>query len=331
MNMTATEEILRPPLALRWGHLQTLLASQAPLRGIKHPMQQQARKIVLTTIAGGRLLGFHSPQSTRAPRKGLFVLLHGWEGSADSAYILSLGHFFFQRGYDIFRLNLRDHGPSHDLNPDLFHGARIEETHQAVHQAALLAAQHPVYLVGFSLGGNFALRIAKRQRTFPIPGLEQVFAVSAPLDPYQATMAIDAGWPLYRWYFLRKWKRSLRKKQELFPERFDFTDVLKMKSCLAMTAALMPHFPEFRSLHDYFNHYTLNRQTLKDITVPTTMVTARDDPFLAVDLSLLPATAAALTVSLQPYGGHCGFRESIWGGSWLARWIEKRLHSQNHL
>ena len=47
----------------------------------------------------------------------------------------------------------------------------------------------PAFIVGFSLGGNFALRIARRCRREPIDNLRHVFCISPVLDPEKATAA----------------------------------------------------------------------------------------------------------------------------------------------
>ena len=71
---------------------------------------------------------------------GQVILLHGWEGSADSTYILRTGNALYRRGYDIFRLNFRDHGDSHHLNRGIFYAVLLEEVFQAVRQATSLAS-----------------------------------------------------------------------------------------------------------------------------------------------------------------------------------------------
>ena len=81
-------------------------------------------------------------------------------------------------------------------------------------ELARQAGELPVFLLGFSLGANFSLRIAIKHTKTPVERLKGVFAVSPPLDPYKTTLAIDEAPALYRKYFLRKWKRSLKKKQK---------------------------------------------------------------------------------------------------------------------
>ena len=88
------------------------------------------------------------------------VLVHGWEGNAESLYILSLGQQLFDRGFDVVRLNLRDHGDTHHLNRELFHSCRLPEVVGAVQSLQAVVPGQPLHLVGFSLGGNFMLRVA---------------------------------------------------------------------------------------------------------------------------------------------------------------------------
>lgn len=302
-------------------HIQTALGSLR-LRVLgKNPMAACAKEIIIDAGCGVRLLGYHSAQPSDKS-KGLITLLHGWEGSSDSAYILSTGKYLYGKGYDIFRLNLRDHGASHHLNEGMFHGALIEETYNAVMRISELSNGRPNYVVGFSLGGNFALRIVLHQNaSSSIPNLKHVFCISPPLDPYKATLAIDNGLPVYRLYFLKKWKRSLKKKQMLFPRQYDFGHILKMRTCMEMTEAIMPYYPAFLNYREYFNQYTLGNSQFENISTPTTVIVAEDDPVISVrDFSTLK-TSPHVSLLIQKNGGHCGFFIS----SPFDCWYEKKI------
>jgi len=304
-------------------HIQTAWGS-SKLRVLgKNPMLDRTRELIIDAGNGIRLLGCHSVQPAN-PSNGLTLLIHGWEGSCDSAYILSTGKYLFNKGYDIFRLNLRDHGNSHHLNEGLFHGALIEETSRAIQNIAALACGKPFYIVGFSLGGNFALRIALRQTAdSPIANLRHTVCISPPLDPYKATLAIDNGLPIYRYYFLRKWKRSLKKKQSLFPGKYDFKAIIRMRTCLEMTEAIMPYYPDYRDYRDYFNKYTLEDSQFKNLSTPVTVVIAEDDPVIcAADYNKLSENDY-LNILILKHGGHNGFFDSSPFDCWYEKKIEK--------
>ena len=139
-----------PPVYLRNPHIQTVLSS-LKIRALgQKELDLQARRIIIDGGDGVRLLGFYTGQRGSSAR-GLVLLLHGWEGSSGSTYILTTGGFLYRRGYDIFRLNLRDHGESHHLNEGLFHSALIEETHRAVQNIADTSRNLPFFIVGASL------------------------------------------------------------------------------------------------------------------------------------------------------------------------------------
>ena len=112
----------RPPRWLRNPHLQSVLGSSALRR--RRGLRALAISGAVTAehiVDGGegvRLQGFLSQMPGREPR-GLVLLLHGWEGSADSSYMRLTAAQLLARGFDVFRLNFRDHGDTHHLNEDL--------------------------------------------------------------------------------------------------------------------------------------------------------------------------------------------------------------------
>ncbi len=268
-------------------------------------MLAAAREKIIETSAGVRLLGAYSPRAGR-PGRGLAILLPGWEGSIDSTYMLCTGRCLYRRGYDVFRLNYRDHGRSHHLNRGIFYAVLLEEVFEAVSRAAALAAGRPVLLAGFSLGGNFALRIGRRCSVQPISGLRHIVAVSPALNPFVATQRIDRR-PLIRSYFLKKWRRSLALKQALFPDLYDFSPALRLGTVMGLTEYLIAHHSCYPSAAAYFADYTLTGTALAAMTTPASLVAAEDDPIVpAADLHAL-SLAPSTEVVVHRHGGHNGF------------------------
>ncbi len=318
------EERFTPAPWASSAHLQTMFGSLSLRTWGRNEMVAASREVILDAGEGVRLLGSHSPQQGRRSN-GLIVLLHGWEGSIDSTYMLSTGRFFYRLGYDVFRLNLRDHGRSHQLNPGLFHGALTEETSRAVLNVCRWFSAGPRHLVGFSLGGNFALRIALRSEAAEGSLLAGVFCISPPLDPHKATVAIDSGFAPYRRYFLAKWKRSLKTKQRHFPDLYNFDAILHHGTCMGLTEAIMPYYPQLGDYRSYFRQYTLTGDVLAQLKIPATIFMAADDPVVdADDFRGLPQTPL-LTLSLQRYGGHCGFLDPFPLGCWYERRIARLI------
>ncbi|MFQ5577881.1 MAG: YheT family hydrolase, partial [Anaerolineae bacterium] len=236
-----------PHPLVRNPHVQTLLGSRL---GPPHRSDLEARSqemvLSLDVDGGVRLQGFYTPRPQNAANgKGLALLLHGWLGSVKSTYMLAVGDDLRRRGYALFRLNMRDHGDTVALNEDMFHGCRLEEVFQAARQVAALEPGSPFYIAGFSMGGNFALRLAWQHSLRPIPTLQGVVAVSPSIRPGKTLAAIDRSLPLYRHYFLLKWRRKLEQKQTAFPHRYDFSDLLTLKSSCAISERVIPRYTGF--------------------------------------------------------------------------------------
>ena len=257
------------------------------------------------------------------------VLIHGWEGSSRSSYMVSAAGRLAQAGFRVVRLNLRDHGDSHHLNADLFHSCRLDEVLNAV---AVLHRRFPrerLYLGGFSLGGNFALRIATRA---PAPwgsAIEQVAAVCPVLDPRATMVALDQGLLHYRLYFIRKWRRSLELKREAFPALYDFGELERFSTLRGMTDYFVCNYTEFPDLESYLHGYAVTGGRLAGLEVPTEILLADDDPVIPVrDVAGLARTPA-LTVRRSRYGGHCGFIADYRLSSWLDEYVARVFGATN--
>ncbi len=317
------EADFRPPRWLSNRHLQSMLASiglrRRPIVRRAAPLLAAQRELLLDCGNGVRLQCFRSRQAEGAP----VVLLHGWEGSADSLYVLSLGQQLFERGFDVLRLNLRDHGETHRLNRGLFHSCRLPEVVGALRELQRLTGR-PLRLVGFSLGGNFLLRAGAEARAAGLD-LVRIVAVSPVLDPHQTLVALESGFRGYSLYFARKWWRSLRKKQHAWPEDYDFRDLRGTKDLRRLTAELVRRYTRFASLDEYLDGYSLTGRRLETLEVPSTLITSLDDPIIPPAGLFHLMRPPCLNIVVTRRGGHCGFLERLSGPTWAERRVVAEL------
>lgn len=325
--MSAQPTLFRPRRWLRNPHVQSVLASSGVRRLLlrrSHLLEHASTEHILDCGNGVRLQGFHTRQSVRAQPRALVVLLHGWEGSVHSTYVLHTGSRFLAEGCDVFRLNFRDHGETHHLNAELFHSCRIDEVVGAVKAIADLYPQRPLVIGGYSLGGNFALRVALRARSAGI-ALSWVFAVCPPVSPYAALVAIENAPLFYEYYFLRKWRGSLKRKQTLFPQVDLFTRNELRSSMRELTRSMVERHTDFGTLENYFDGYALTGDRLAALDTPATILTAEDDPIIPVAdfrrLELAPQTDLVIV----PHGGHCGFIRDASLRSWAEDFLVEML------
>lgn len=314
-----------PPLGLRNSHVQSTLLS---LSAWRIPVLQQARAlraaaepVLLECGAGVRLHGFSSQAASDAPWA---ILLHGWLGDADSSYVLSLGASLFAQGYNVFRLNLRDHGGTEHLNAGLFHSCLLDEVIGAVRAVQTRYRITDLSLAGFSLGGNFALRVAARADDAAL-SLRQVVAICPALNPHASDAALAAGLPMYRHYFLSKWKQVLKVKQQHFPEHYEFTSMLRTNSITELTDRLIQRHAGFSGVREYYDGYSLLGDTLCELRVPSRILIAQDDPIVPARDALLLPDNPYLHITSSAYGGHCGFIASWSGRRWVNQWAVASL------
>jgi uncharacterized protein len=318
----------RPPRLLRNPHVQSVLASSGVRRLLfRRRMSMLERGVsehVLDCGDGVRLLGLHTPQRALPKARGVVVLLHGWEGSVQSSYLLHTGARLLAEGYDVFRLNFRDHGETHHLNPELFHSCRLDEVVGAVGAVAAMFPDLTLGIAGFSLGGNFALRVALRAPEAGIP-LAYALAVCPAISPSDAMNAIEQGPWFYEAYFLRKWRRSLELKQRAFPQPALFSADDMRGNLRELTRALVLRHTGFDSIEAYFDGYSIAGDRLASMRVPTTILTSADDPIIPVadfrKLTLPPC----VELDIAPAGGHCGFIHSLSLTSWTEDYIAERM------
>jgi len=303
-----------PPAGLRSAHVQSLLSSSSIRRRVVRrwatALRAAEQSWVLDGGDGVRLQGFYSAQTSASDQaiaaRGLVVLLHGWEGSVNSNYILSNGARLFAAGFDVFRLNFRDHGDTHHLNPGIFHSCRLEEVIYALADLQARCGSRSWFLAGYSLGGNFALRVALNAERAGLK-LGQVVSVCPVIDPARAMHAMEQGVRFYERYFERKWSRSLGIKQKSFPELYGDGGWDDIRGLRARTHYLATRYAGFADADSYFAGYSVAGDRLALLQIPTTVLTSADDPVVPVADYYQLAANPRLEILVTKYGGHCGF------------------------
>ena len=309
-----------PPLLIRNRHIQSIMNSLGPrkFQANKILNELKSKRVVIKTKKDVRLIAEHTLSNAERPQrkiKYLVVLLHGWEGSSESAYMVTTTNTLLVNGFDVLRLNFRDHGDSHNLNKELFNSTRIEEVGDAIQEFKEQNQYQKILLGGFSLGGNFALRISSdRGNDLSIAA---TIAICPPIDPNNALKKMNDSLFIYHYYFIKRWKRSLNKKLKYFPNKTIEGLLKKAKTLRSMNETFIPKLTEFSTPEDYFKSYALSGERLNAISSPTHIIMSKDDPIIpSEDISKL-CENKHIHREIYKYGGHCGFIENLKGESWL--------------
>ncbi|MFY2763949.1 YheT family hydrolase [Arenimonas sp. MALMAid1274] len=319
----------RPPRWLRNPHLQSVLSSM-PLRRVagQRALQRlgaRTEEHIIEVEDGVRLQGFHSQVPGQAAR-GLVLLLHGWEGSSESSYMRHTAAALLAKGFEVFRLNFRDHGDTHHLNEGLFHSCRLAEVVQAAAEVARRFPARPMMAAGYSLGGNFALRLALSAPAAGIPLLHAA-AVCPAIDPSAVMRQLESGPAFYNWYFMKKWRGSLQRKRALFPQHHDFDDTVLARDMRGLTHWLVERHTTMGGVEDYFDGYAVAGERLAGLQVPVSVLASRDDPVIPVDGFPQLRLPAHSHLEIADFGGHCGFLEGADLRGYAERWVAARLEA----
>ena len=90
--------------------------------------------------------------------RGEIILTHGLEGSGESGYMRSFAQAALEAGFAVHRFHMRTCGGTAHLCKTLYHAGLTSDLLAVIRQFEQ-QGRAPVYLAGFSLGGNVALKL----------------------------------------------------------------------------------------------------------------------------------------------------------------------------
>jgi predicted alpha/beta-fold hydrolase len=295
-NMPIIQSNYHPKGWLKFGHLQTIYPSF--FRKVDFGFDERQR----ITLDDGDFLDI---DWKKQGSNRLVVLCHGLEGSSDSSYILGMSKTFFEQSFDVAALNYRSCSGEMNLSMRFYHHGATDDLHEVME---LSKGYEEVHLVGFSLGGNLVLKYCG-ESTFEKPkNLKKVVAFSVPLDLEDCVREIHKFKnQIYVQNFLITLKRKVKAKNKAIPE-LNTQPLKKIKSLLDFDQHYTAPIHGFNDAWDYYQKVQ-SKQFLKDITIPTLIINALDDPMLGE--GCYPRTSEHEKENIQfmypKYGGHCGF------------------------
>ncbi len=292
----------QPPAFLFNGHLQTIIPSQMRIvRGVHYE-----RIKIKTEDQDFLLLDWSKVGSDK-----LVIISHGLEGDTYRPYMLGMVRAFNRAGYDALAWNFRGCGGEMNETLRFYHSGATYDLDLLLRH---VTQHHPylqIVLVGFSLGANLTLKYVGEQGGQINPLVKKAIVFSVPLDLSSCARKISSNANfIYSWRFLYNLKSKIRQKSRLMP------DLLSIE-----------HFPNISTLKDFDDFYTAPLHGFKDaedyytkcsslyilseIKIPTLIVNARNDPFLASSCFLTEETGLSpcLFFEAPRQGGHCGFMQ----------------------
>lgn len=240
-------------------------------------------------------------QSPAGAAKGELVLLHGLEGSGQAGYIQSMAWDGLRAGYVVHRFHMRSCGDTAHLCQTLYHGGLTSDLQSFLVQRRVDSAL-PMFLVGFSLGGNIALKLAGELGETAL--IQGVAGVSVPIDLGASSRRIGA---LVNRVYERRFLKRMRARV-LSTGRYTKEQVDRARTLWEMDDQITAPSFGFGTAENYYA--TQSAVAFLDrIRVPTIVVQAKDDSYIPFEIFGHAAfrTNPYLRLVATEHGGHIGF------------------------
>ena len=237
----------------------------------------------------------------------LVILCHGLEGSSRSQYMNHTAALLYSKGYDVLAMNYRSCSGELNIQPTMYHSGFTNDLHELV--TAYGPQYDSVYLVGYSLGGNMVLKYTTDGR-LPLAGnIKAVIATSAPIHLASSSREITRWYNyLYEINFLKTLRKKMYAKHRQHPEVIKIEDVEKVNSLITFDEYFTGPLHGFTGAEDYYSQCS-SLQFLHQVSVPTLLIQAQDDPFLSPQCYPYDLAQASdkLYFKAPKFGGHLGF------------------------
>jgi hypothetical protein len=288
----------RAPWFLSNGHIQTIY----PILFRPRPKIAYERERIST--ADGDFLDL---DWAKVGSKRLTILCHGLEGCSVGIHELCMVRALNAGRRDALVLNFR--GCADEVNRTLrfYHSGETEDLRAVIAHAA--TRYDEIALAGFSLGGNVVLVYLGQRPDTVHPAVRRATVFSVPCDLAASARQLErVSNRLYMRRFLKSLSSKLRAKEAVLPGRLDLAGLDRIRTFREFDDRYTAPIHGFDSAEHYWAECSSGRY-LRDIRVPTLLVNARNDPFLADECYPVEEATASDVVHLEmpETGGHNGF------------------------
>ena len=288
----------RPPLLFRNGNVNTMY----PFFFRKKIDPPYVRERFITSDAD-----FIDLDWLKKEHKKLVIICHGLEGNTESQYIRNTSQYLYEERWDVLCINFRSCSGEMNKKLQMYHSGFTSDVHEVL--SRYCADYEQVSLVGFSLGGNILLKYISDGIYTPPTQLKSVVAMSVPVDLSKSARKISSrsNW-LYDKRFRVSLEEKIRAKHKTHPDEVNLEHLTKIKTLRDFDEYYTGPLHGFDGAEDYYSKCN-SKQFLHNISLPTLLITALDDPFLPKES--YPFEIAKDNKNFYfmapKFGGHVGF------------------------
>jgi len=306
----------QPLFGLSSKHLQMIISAYIPT-GRAPPSKQW-----FVDIGNGDKLSCEvSIPPTWKENHKTIALIHGLGGSHTSRYMIRMARKLYKRGSKVVRINLRGCGSGKGFSKLPYSAGNSDDLLKVLQALKKESPHSEITVIGFSLGGNTALKLAGELGSDAETLVKTFIAVCPPFDLEQTVLSIQQSkYRLYHQYYLKNiFKQASSWITQKFNSIYEFDD--------KVTGPIWG----FSGAQDYYRSCSC-KNFLSKIRVTSHLICAEDDPFVPLGgLKDIPSSNHVHFWTTE-YGSHMGFlgrTRHAWKFQWmdhlLLDWIDEKF------
>lgn len=314
--MPVIESDFKPSFLFRNPHLSTVHASL--LRWIPRVKFERER---VDTPDGD----FLDLDWKKGGSKNLVLILPGLEGKSNSLYSRAVIRYFTKRGWDALGMNYRGCSGSKNRKLRGYHMGASDDVSFVVDHAINHHQYDNILLVGYSLGGNLALKYAGEMGKQLPPQVKSAVAFSAPMDIKASDERLNK-WYNYQYlkWFMFPLNVKARQKMRQFPGKLNYKGFLFGKNFVYFDTHFTAPANGYSTVEEYWEKSSCLAH-LPNVEIPVLVVSSLNDTFISKNCYPVELARNHKNIYLEmpKYGGHCGFIKRYFEQEY---WMEERAY-----
>ncbi|AZZ37518.1 thioesterase [Bdellovibrio sp. qaytius] len=302
-----------PILKIETAHSQTILGHV-----IKSKDFTETGRQMFLTLPDGDQMSLKIYENKSANKKNTVVtLFHGLAGDHTSDYIQRSAVLAFDLGYSVVTVDHRGAGLAEGLAKKPYHSGRGEDASEVSLKLRAIFPEMKQIFIGFSLSGSVVLNLVTGRYGQYLP--DYAVVVNAPINLQTASDHLIKGFSrIYdlRFYFM------LRKLIQKFEPDFNLPIVSNTRLIDDMFTSIKSGFVD---ASDYYAQCSTFKY-LDKISVPTFVLTSKDDPFIAFADYQKASWNTMTHRTFIDHGGHMGYISKHNTTQYGRRWLDAYLH-----
>lgn len=313
-----TQSQFKPAWWLRNPHLQTIIS-----KWFRRNVTVESIVETVELPDGDFIDVAWTERPTENDNRPIVVILHGLEGSIDSHYAKGMLNAVRNKGWIAVLMHFRACSGRPNRQASSYHSSDTRDIHYFSEQIRAQYPNHPLAILGFSLGGNVLAHYLAKHPDNPY------FAASiicAPLHLASCSEKIGRGVSkVYQKFLLDKLKRSAREKIKLhLLNHISLKQLKAFKTLREFDQLVTAPLNGFADVDDYY-HQASSRDILENIKQPCLITHSCDDPMIShkntIAINYLPDN---ICFEVSHYGGHVGYVHG-YNPFRPKFWLEKRV------